>query len=181
MSRLALLALAPLVLACGTSDEPRFEESTRSSRASTRTHEIAPVAPSPLGARSWYEIELPPGARPALVPNEAIDAVHRLDDALGLTLTVLTPMPGQNDLRAWSMAVDDIFAEHPVDRFDEGTIDGVPARIGVSSSQLRWTAVADGYGLMFQCFGDEPHDEAWLHAHCDRTIESVRLVRPITD
>ncbi|MBX7192685.1 MAG: hypothetical protein K1X94_11535 [Sandaracinaceae bacterium] len=170
----------------GCSSPPDPPETATPPRTTTTT--TATSSPSPHAARSadtrhvtgvFYEIDLPAGAVDA-VPSapDVIDSVYRLSAEDDVTLTFFRPMPRQGELDAWNGAVTALLDGIPA-REDEGELAGVPARVTFLPGELRWTAVVDGQGLLLKCFTSRPEDEAWMHAHCDETVSSLTLRRPI--
>lgn len=127
----------------------------------------------------FYSITVPVEATRAQ-PNapEIIEAVYVLSPEEGLFLSIFRPMPEQTDLESWTTTSETILEGLP-SRHDDAEVSGMQARLGVFPGELRWTVVADGNGLLFRCFSPEPRDEPWMREHCEDTVTSVALVRPI--
>ena len=176
-----------LVGACGEEAPER--------RPRRETHPPTPEVPSaPSGAGteahaagdahartegSFYSLALPEGAaRAETTSTDIIDAVYVLSPEEHVSLTVFRPMPAQHDLEAWTDAAERIL-DGMASRHDDARLGDVDARLAVFPGELRWTAVADGRGLLVKCFAEEPEDEAWMHARCDDVIASLRLSHPV--
>lgn len=128
---------------------------------------------------AFYSLVLPDGAVRE-VPSEpdVLEAVYVLSRSPEVRLSVFHPMPAQRDLDAWTDTSERVLDGLPL-RHDGAVIDTREARLGVFASELRWSLVTDGFGLLFECFAQEPQDQAWLHERCDEAIASLRIDRPL--
>ncbi len=167
----------------GRTGEPASSEAPSTAPASSEAPSTAPPSRSEPATReqrgAFYSVMLPADAtRAEPSAPEIVEAVWVIAPAEGVLLTVFRPMPEQTDLEAWTTASETILEGIP-SRHDEAELSGLPARVGVFPGELRWTVVADGNGLLFRCFSPDPHDEAWMRAHCEEAVQSVELVRPV--
>lgn len=192
---IALAALLPaaagLVAGCSEgAPEPGFEprattSPTRQAPATTTQppdppQALAPADPSaPPPPGRWYTLSLPEGAsRTVSAAPDIVDATYVLDAEERVMLAIFRPMPQQTDLELWTTATEGLLDGIPV-REDDARIGDVPARLGTFPSELRWTFVADGWGGLVKCYAESPRDEAWLHEHCDPTVRTLSLDRPL--
>jgi hypothetical protein len=173
-----------LLWACDrTAEEPLTDRNGPTARQpATRRSEPARLDEQPAPDGHWYSLELPDDAAPTLPPvTDVIDWTYVLHDETRVVLTVLRPIPGQGDLAQWIARTDVIFQEDPVLNRRDGVFAGMPAQLQVTDRALRWVFVADGFGAVFLCAAEGPTAEGSLHAACDDTLQSVRLLRPIHD
>lgn len=162
--------------ACGPEDRDAARGPGRIDRVDT--------AREPGGRRvergSFYTLTLPPGTR-RLTPSapEVVEATYLISAVEGVSLAVFRPVPGAQDLEAWVRASEGAL-DGIAQRYDQGRVDGVEARITVLPGERRWTFVRGGLGFVVRCIASEPHDEAWMAERCDATVDTFRFVPPRT-